>query len=87
MVWLFELMMLSSEKIFDLSRASNPFDYSSDLIDFGMAWHLIQVLQRFDNQIDDLSNATLTSSFIFHLVPNDLHVWAVYNRSICTIYF
>jgi hypothetical protein len=59
-VWLFELMMLSREKRFDVSCALNPFGYSSDLIDFGMACHLIQVLQRFDHQIDDLSNATLT---------------------------
>jgi hypothetical protein len=56
-VRLFELMMLSSEKRFDVSCASNPFGYFSDLIDFGMAWHLNQGLQRFDHEIDDFSNA------------------------------
>jgi hypothetical protein len=54
-VWLFELMMLSREKRFDVSCASNPLGYSSDLIDFGMACHLIQALQRFDHEAIYLS--------------------------------
>jgi hypothetical protein len=72
-VWLFELMMLSREKRFDVSCASNPLGYSSDLIDFGMACHLIQALQRFDHEAIDLSNATLTQTFIFQSVSNDLY--------------
>jgi Nuclear protein 96 len=43
-----------------------------------MTWHLNQVLQTFDHQIDDLSNTTLTQSFIFQLVSNDLYEWVVY---------
>ena len=71
-------MMLYSEKRFDVSRALNPLCYSSDPIDFCTAWHLNHVLQRFDLQIDDLSNATLMQSFIFQLVSNDLYEWTVY---------